>query len=148
MKTVVLELGKATLCLGDIFGVTPRHVLDLKIEYGLFAQYAQTFHVSYKLPRKRKRDAYIVYAGRLLVVLKGHAQLAPIDPFTTTRDGRVTRFGSYDPRYTQEFRDGLKAYLQGHPDDLAFDAWTPEYAWALEGSPAASSAGGVVNERS
>ena len=128
-RETVLEQNKATLCRGAAFGVAPYHVLDLKIENGPYAQHARAFHVTYRRPRKHKREGFVCLNDGFLVVLKDFVPIGSItvDPFDATIGGSISRYGCFDARYVEEFRAGLALHLEEHADELVFDAWTPGF---------------------
>lgn len=115
----LLSLEKATVYRSAMFGWVAVEAHDVLLEYGPYAQYARALHVSYRRPRKRSREGFVDAAHgahNRVVVIKGwgHPALVrdPLEP--SALGGSVTRYASFDPAYTVEFREALAAYQREH----------------------------------
>ena len=116
MKEKLLELDKATIYVSNPFGWDTIEAHDVLIERGGYAQHPHALHVSFRLPRKRKRVGFVRTDHKVVVIEGwGHPPLVK-DPFGATEDGcSSSRYGSFDAAYTVEFREALAAFIASHP---------------------------------
>jgi hypothetical protein len=116
MKEKLLEQDKATIYVSSAFGWDTIEAHDVLIEVGNYAQYARALHVSFRLPRKRKRKDFVRTDHKVVVIEGwGHPPFVK-DAFGATEDGcSSSRYSSFSAAYTVEFREALATFIASHP---------------------------------
>jgi hypothetical protein len=125
MREKLLERDKATIYVSSAFGWDTIEAHDVLIEVGSYAQYPSALHVSFRLPRKRKRKGFVRTDHKLVVIDGwGHPPLVK-DAFDATEDGCTSsRYSSFSAAYTVEFREALAAFIASHPAAKIHDFMT------------------------
>jgi hypothetical protein len=126
-KEKLLELDKATIYVSSAFGWDTIEANAVLIEAGSYAQYPRALYVSFRRPRKRKRECFVRTDHRAVVIDGwGHAPLVK-DACDTDRFGnRSTRYGCFDEAYTVEFREALAAFIASNPAAKVHDFMVAE----------------------
>ena len=105
------EFQGVVLYVSGMFGVNATACKTLKITTGVkYAQYTDAIRVEYLEKGKRNgRRMILDYKPWLRVVDAKHA-INPQNPLVENGDGsKISRYASFDPRYTTDFEDGLTA---------------------------------------